>query len=179
MTCATGWSSRRPPTVVEEVVVFPLGFCAGTEGASLRAASRSFTFSTFPSAFLGSAPTTCTFLGTMKRAMRLRQNASMSSSLSSAALFLGTTKAHGVSPQRGCGMATTAASATAGWRNSTSSTSLLHIFSPPLMMTSLDRSLISMYPSWCTTPTSPEGVVVRLRVVEVALHDAAASEDNR
>jgi hypothetical protein len=63
--------------------------------------------------------------------------------------------AHNVSPQKSSGRATIAASFTAGWLYSTDSTSTLLMFSPPLMITSLDRSQISMYPSGCITPTSP------------------------
>ena len=50
--------------------------------------------------------------------------------------------AHGTSPHFGSGAATTAATSTAGWRYSTSSTSTLEMFSPPEMMMSLLRSLI-------------------------------------
>ena len=53
------------------------------------------------------------------------------------------TKAQGVSPHFSSGLATTAASITAGWRYSTSSTSIEEIFSPPEMMMSFERSLIS------------------------------------
>ena len=51
-------------------------------------------------------------------------------------------KAHGVSPHVASGWATTAASITAGWPCSTSSTSWEEMFSPPEMITSLARSLI-------------------------------------
>ncbi|KAF5769207.1 hypothetical protein HanXRQr2_Chr14g0645591 [Helianthus annuus] len=65
------------------------------------------------------------------------------------------TNAHGVSPQNSSGRPTTAASFTAGCKYNTDSTSTLLIFSPPLMITSFDLSLISKYPSVCITPTSP------------------------
>ncbi|CAN6572634.1 unnamed protein product [Malus baccata var. baccata] len=53
------------------------------------------------------------------------------------------TNAHGVSPQNSSGLATTAASSTAGFVYNTDSTSTLLRFSPPLIITSLDLSLIS------------------------------------
>src|SRR5690606_7378241 len=51
------------------------------------------------------------------------------------------TNATGRSPQRGWGTATTAASSTAGWAASTFSTSTDAMFSPPLTMMSLLRSV--------------------------------------
>uniref|UniRef100_A0A9I9EHL6 Uncharacterized protein n=1 Tax=Cucumis melo TaxID=3656 RepID=A0A9I9EHL6_CUCME len=63
--------------------------------------------------------------------------------------------AHGVSPQNSSGRATTAASFTIGFMYKTDSTSTLLKFSPPLIITSFDRSFISKYPSGCITPTSP------------------------
>ena len=56
----------------------------------------------------------------------------------------GVTKAHGVSPHLSSCLATTAASMTLGCRYKTSSTSREDMFSPPEMMMSLERSLISM-----------------------------------
>ena len=67
-----------------------------------------------------------------------------------------TTNACGDSPHFSCGIPTTAASRTAGWRSSAPSTSIEEIFSPPLMITSLNRSRISTYPSGWTTAASPE-----------------------
>ena len=55
---------------------------------------------------------------------------------------LSSMNAHGVSPHFGSGCATTAASITAAWPCSTSSTSWEEMFSPPEMITSLERSLI-------------------------------------
>jgi len=55
-----------------------------------------------------------------------------------------TTKACGASPQRSCRSPTMATSCTAGWRNSTPSTSTEEMFSPPLIITSFKRSRISM-----------------------------------
>ncbi|KAL9262340.1 hypothetical protein AKJ16_DCAP20897 [Drosera capensis] len=65
------------------------------------------------------------------------------------------TKAIGVSPQNSSGFATTAASFTTLFVYRTASTSMLFMFSPPLMITSFNLSLISKYPSGCITPTSP------------------------
>ena len=53
-----------------------------------------------------------------------------------------TTSALMVSPPFSLGTPITATSATAGWENSTSSTSIEETFSPPVMMTSFLRSLI-------------------------------------
>ena len=60
---------------------------------------------------------------------------------------LSTTNALGRSPHFSSGMATTAASITAGWRDTACSTSMVEMFSPPEMMMSLSLSLISTYPS--------------------------------
>ena len=48
--------------------------------------------------------------------------------------------ATGTSPQRSCGAATTAASETESWALSACSTSIVAMFSPPEMITSLRRS---------------------------------------
>jgi hypothetical protein len=65
-----------------------------------------------------------------------------SSAAVTAASGFSSTKASGVSPHFGSGLATTAQASTAGWRYSASSTSIELMFSPPLMITSLLRSLI-------------------------------------
>ena len=67
----------------------------------------------------------------------------------------------GVSPHFGSGRATTAASMIAGCWVSTSSTSRLEMFSPPEIMMSLERSLISIAPSGCQTARSPGGTSFR------------------
>ena len=108
--------------------------------AVLFARSRSRYFWILPVEVLGSGPKT-TVLGALKRAMRARQN-SMISSAETEAPSLSYKKAHGVSPHLGSGCATTAASITAGWPCKTSSTSWEEMFSPPEMITSLERSLI-------------------------------------
>src|SRR5215218_4060652 len=57
---------------------------------------------------------------------------------------LSTTNALGRSPHFSSGMATTAASITAGWRDTACSTSMVEMFSPPEMMMTLFLSRISM-----------------------------------
>ena len=54
--------------------------------------------------------------------------------------FLSSTNAFGRSPHLSSGIATTAASSTDGCSDSTCSTSMLEMFSPPEMMMSLERS---------------------------------------
>ncbi|GER47036.1 amp-dependent synthetase and ligase [Striga asiatica] len=93
-----------------------------------------------------------TFFGTMNPGSLSLQCCTISAS---SAPFRSTTNAHGLSPHLACGIATTAASPTAGYSYSAASTSTLLTFSPPDMITSLHRSLISTYPSGWTTPTSP------------------------
>ena len=101
----------------------------------------------------GNAPNTTDF-GTLNRAIRSRQNAMISASVASISAF-SVMNAHGVSPHFSSGRATTAASSTAGCRYSTSSTSIVEMFSPPEMMMSFDRSRISAYPFACHTAKSP------------------------
>src|SRR3954452_17986011 len=88
----------------------------------------------------GIAPNTTAF-GVLKPGMWLRHNAMISASVA-LALYFNSTNAQGTSPHFASGLATTAQNSTAGWRNSTSSTSTEEIFSPPEMMMSLERSLM-------------------------------------
>src|SRR5207249_9173656 len=105
------------------------------------ALSRNTNFWILPVEVFGSGPKT-TWRGALNRAMRSRQKAMISPG-SAAAPSFSVTKAQGVSPQFGSGFATTAASSTAGCRYRTSSTSIVEMFSPPEMMMSFERSLIS------------------------------------
>ncbi|MNV88218.1 hypothetical protein D3C71_1824030 [compost metagenome] len=89
---------------------------------------------------LGSSPKR-TARGTLKPGSSSLQCAMISSAVA-VQPALSSTKAQGVSPHLGSGMATTATAATAGWRYSASSTSMLEMFSPPEMMMSLLRSLM-------------------------------------
>src|SRR5262245_2579289 len=118
-----------------------------------RASSRSVYFWTLPVAVVGSGPKT-TVRGTAKWGRLSRQKRISSSSVAFAS-GRSCTKAQGVSPHFSSGRATTADIITAGCRFSAISTSILEMFSPPEMMMSLDRSLISMYPSGCCTARSP------------------------
>ena len=72
----------------------------------------------------------------------MRQYAITSSAVIGSAPGFNVTNAHGVSPHFSSGRATTAASRTAAWLYSTSSTSIVEMFSPPEMIMSLERSLI-------------------------------------
>src|SRR6516164_9700315 len=119
------------------------------------ARSRSRNFWIFPVEVLGRLPKT-RVLGTLKRARRSRQKAMTSASFGCAAPGLSSRKAHGVSPHVESGRATTAASMIAGCCVSTSSTSRLEMFSPPEIIISLERSLISIAPSACQTARSPD-----------------------
>ena len=56
---------------------------------------------------------------------------------------------------RGSGMATTATPAILGWVKSAFSTSATGIFSPPRMITSLDRPVMETYPSGSSVARSP------------------------
>jgi hypothetical protein len=94
-------------------------------------------------AVLGSDPNTIV-LGALKCAMRSRHHAMRSALATSGESGLSVTNAQGVSPHFSSGRATTAASITCGWRYRHSSTSSELTFSPPVMMMSLLRSLISM-----------------------------------
>src|SRR5471030_1220850 len=109
---------------------------AAADPASLRNSN----FCILPVDVFGNSQNT-TARGTLKPARWALQCATSSAALTVAPAF-NSTKAQGVSPQRGSGFATTAAARTAGWRYSTSSISMLEIFSPPEMMMSLLRSLI-------------------------------------
>src|ERR1700758_1996393 len=117
--------------------------------------SRRRNFWILPVDVLGNVPNT-SVLGTLKRASRLLQKAKTSVSSGLDAPGFNSTKAQGVSPHFGSGRATTAASMTAGCWVKTSSTSRLEIFSPPEMMMSFERSLISIAPSGCQTARSPD-----------------------
>ncbi len=108
----------------------------------LAAPPRSTNFWILPVAVLGSSPTKVIPRGALKCASRSRTNAISSSSVAGWPAS-STTKACGVSPHRSLGSPTTAASPTAGCRSSVPSTSTEEMFSPPLMITSLIRSLIS------------------------------------
>src|SRR5262249_35134400 len=121
---------------------------------SAFACSRSTNFWIFPVEVFGSGPNTTVF-GTLRRASFSRQKPMISSALASRPGF-SVTKAQGVSPHFSSGRATTAASITAGCWVNTSSTSRLEIFSPPEMMMSFERSLISIAPSGCQTARSPD-----------------------
>ena len=81
--------------------------------------------------------------GHLKCAKCSRHQAMMSSAVKSPAPGFSVTKACGVSPHFSSGRATTAASITSGCLYSTSSTSSELMFSPPEMMMSFARSLIS------------------------------------
>ena len=106
-------------------------------------------------AVLGSGPKV-TWRGHLKWAIWPRHQAmSAAASRRPSAPGFRVTKACGVSPQVSSGRATTAASRTSGWRYSTSSTSSELMFSPPEMMMSFARSLISTYPSGWSTARSP------------------------
>src|SRR6185312_3569789 len=107
-----------------------------------RARSRSSYFWILPVEVFGSGPNT-TRRGHLKCAIRSRQKAMMSASVTLPAPGFNVTKACGVSPHFSSGAATTAASITDGCLYSTSSTSSEEMFSPPEMMMSLARSLIS------------------------------------
>ena len=76
-----------------------------------------------------------TVRGTLNLAKYRLQWATISSALTVEPGFT-STNAHGVSPHFVSGFATTAQASTAGWRRSTSSTSIEETFSPPEMMTS-------------------------------------------
>src|SRR3984957_7741685 len=70
---------------------------------------------------------------------------------------LGTTTAVIASVQCSCGRPTTTASAIRGSAAYRAfSTSIEATFSPPVLMTSLDRSANQSTPSWPNQPTSPE-----------------------
>jgi hypothetical protein len=64
-------------------------------------------------------------------------------------------QARGRSSQRGSGTPITAASSTSGWPISVFSRSTEETHSPPDLITSLDRSLISTKPFDVTAATSP------------------------
>jgi acyl-CoA dehydrogenase len=107
---------------------------------SSLARSRRTVFWILPVDVLGSSPNSKR-LGTLYRASRsLAYSVSAPASTSS---FRSATKATGTSPQRSCGIPTTALSTTEGWLSSTCSTSTEAMFSPPEMMMSLLRSRIS------------------------------------
>src|SRR5262249_16873440 len=106
------------------------------------ARSRRVYFWTLPVEVVGSAPNT-TVRGIAKCGRFSRQKAISSSAGAWASGRSGTT-AHGVLPHFWSGRATTADSRTAGWRLSAISTSIDEMFSPPEMMMSFARSLISM-----------------------------------
>ena len=115
---------------------------------------RSKYFCILPVAVFGKSFTNETQLGALKWARLSRANCTISASV---AVLPGrsTTNACAASPHLGCGMPTTETSCTASWRSNTLSTSTDEMFSPPLMITSLNRSRISTYPSKCTTAASP------------------------
>src|SRR6266540_440881 len=117
---------------------------AGKAGGrhSERARSRSSNFWILPVAVVGRGPK-ITVRGTAKRG-RCSRAKPISSSAVSVVPGRSSTNAQGVSPHVSSGRATTAASATAGWRVSAASTARLAMFSPPEMMMSFKRSLISM-----------------------------------
>src|SRR2546426_3340059 len=104
--------------------------------------SRNTYFWILPVAVLGSSATNVKSRGVLKCASLLRTN-SRSSCGATETPDLNTTKAWGTSPHFASGTPTTAASTIAGCPSNTPSTSTDEIFSPPLMMTSLNRSLIS------------------------------------
>ena len=119
--------------------------------------------------------------GALKRAMRVRQCSINSSGVASAP-SRSVTNAFGRSPQRSCGIATTAHSSTAGCAASACSTSIVEMFSPPEMITSLARSRSSIVPVGVphrevagVEPAAAEGVRRRLRIVVVAEHHVVAA----
>src|SRR3954471_23833576 len=116
--------------------------CQTPIAAADPACLRSSNFWILPVEVLGNSPNTTAF-GTLKPARCFLQCATMSAAVTFAPAF-SSTKAQGVSPHFGSGLATTAAASTSGWRYSTSSTSIDEMFSPPEMMMSLLRSLILM-----------------------------------
>src|SRR5262249_6080420 len=81
---------------------------------AVLACSRRTYFWTLPVEVFGSGPNTTCF-GTLKRARLARHHSRIDSAVTWAPGFAGST-AHGVSPHRSSGSATTAASITAGWR---------------------------------------------------------------
>src|SRR5213593_1498842 len=109
---------------------------------SAFARSRSVYFCTLPVDVVGNGPN-WTVRGTAKCGRLSRQNV-ISSSAVAAVPSRSWTNAHGVSPHFSSGRATTADISTAGWRFSAISTSIEEMFSPPEMMMSFARSLISM-----------------------------------
>ena len=90
---------------------------------------------------LGSASRKWISRGTLNRARRPRQNVRSSAAVSEAS-GLSTISAIGASPRNSSGAATTAHSRTAGWAAIATSISTDEMFSPPLMMMSLERSLM-------------------------------------
>ena len=105
--------------------------------------------------------------GSLKFARRVRQWATSSSAVR-VAPGLRVTKALGTSPHFSSGTAMTAHSITAGWETTACSTSMVEMFSPPLMMMSFMRSRSSMEPSGWLTPRSPEWNQPPLKALAVA-----------
>src|SRR5919202_273757 len=116
---------------------------ASATAYSRACASRRLRLRILPLGFLGRLSTTTTALGTLKLARCCRQCAITASSASSWPAF-GTTTAVTASIHTGCGRPTTATSATPGSWYTTSSTSRLATFSPPLLIMSFLRSTTVM-----------------------------------
>ena len=110
-------------------------------------------FWTLPVAVRGSASRNSTEVGHWKTARRSRQKA-INAPGSRSTPSRSTTSAFGVSPQRSCGTAITATSATSGCWCRHASTSSEETFSPAVTMTSFLRSVIRRMP-WSRVPPSP------------------------
>mmetsp|Transcript_23311 Transcript_23311/g.59610 ORF Transcript_23311/g.59610 Transcript_23311/m.59610 type:complete len:277 (+) Transcript_23311:420-1250(+) len=123
--------------------------------------SLSVSLLTLPVALCGISPTNTMSSGTAnlaRRGTRYLYSSSLTRSWYSASAScpgLSTTTSSGRSPQRSSLMATTAASATCGCPMARFSISMDEIHSPPLLITSLDLSVICMWPSLSMDATSP------------------------
>src|SRR6185369_6294512 len=133
----------EPHAHVDVFQVQPVGienahWCA----IAVRPPRRTY-FWILPVAVFGSASTNVNAVGTLKCASVPRANSrrSLADVLAPGRV---TTNAFGDSPHFSCGTPTTATSSTAGCRSRAPSTSMDEMFSPPLMITSLNRSRISM-----------------------------------
>jgi hypothetical protein len=107
------------------------------------ACSRSAYFWILPVEVLGSGPNT-TVRGALKCARLARQKAMMSAAETGSASGFSVTKAQGSRPSARRAWRRPPLPCTCGWRYSTSSTSIVEMFSPPEMMMSFERSLISI-----------------------------------
>ena len=146
---------------------------------SVSVVSRSILRMIFPDADFGSSATKRYSRGRLKRARARRRDRSASSS---SAVALPTTQATTRWPKRSSGAPTTATSATAGCRASTSSTSSGWMFSPPETIMSSTRPTIqrspsaSMRPSPRAVPAVVERLLVSVRPVPVAREGLVGGE---